>query len=874
MSRASTPPRSRPARAAMLVLGAWLVASAGRFRGDLGDLLPAPVALVLLVLGLVLLAAVAAPRWGRHPGSASGAARPFSRVSWSAWVPVAAALAFVAQPESMLAALLLAAMLVLAHRPPIARWMEGIPLTVVAVLCAVGVNAVVDRLALAGFGLPLLAQAVGTGLGWLGAEAAAGQGTAIQWTVRAANPVPASTNALGLAVQATIAVIVVTVGIARGRARSRLPLLVAAGLCAALLVRLSGVVTIGAAGDALLPFEQPSYATGPYLDWRWGLVIDLLAAACFWPAARSALATGEVRAAAEPAVAPLVPAVGCLAGVLLAFGAFADALSSDRPIRLAMDEGHSRWEPTDLRLGEHVYGQETGYNFRALADWLGARLGPVRRLYDPLDGGVLQDVDVLVLKTPTSPFTEGEVEAVVSFVEEGGGLVLIGDHTNVFGTSDVLAPIARRFGFEFQLDCLFDERQRFEHVLRPDPAQRRHPILARVPLVRFEVGCSILVHEPFRVEPVAIGRGMKSQMIDYSASNFYPAVRDSSDMAYGQFADIVAARHGSGRVIGLADSTFLSTFSICLPGRRELFDGIVDWVGRRDRIPARLRFPAGWAVLVACALWLLGAWRGLRDLALGGLAAAAVIGFGELLAKACQESSTGAPSAAEVYFLEPATERVSWPVTRMVREEPRSYNLFFQWMLRTGSFPRLIPSMDSGVQRHAPVVWIDPPALAPGELDRLEEHARGGGALVLLEVAPNPTVERIADLAGLSLSGPGEAAPFVAVATAHGPVELGGVADRWRTIEGGEPLLRGITTQGEVAGVVASVARVGDGAIVVLSCGELFSDLAYGIRYEIVPDQNRRRLYQVQFDLLHAIVGRTAGAIVDLFDAGDLHVSR
>ena len=41
-------------------------------------------------------------------------------------------------------------------------------------------------------------------------------------------------------------------------------------------------------------------------------------------------------------------------------------------------------------------------------------------------------------------------------MRHGGGLLLIGEHTNVFQTGVHLNDIAARFRFRFRYDCVFD----------------------------------------------------------------------------------------------------------------------------------------------------------------------------------------------------------------------------------------------------------------------------------------------------------------------------------------------------------------------------------------------------------------------------------
>ena len=63
--------------------------------------------------------------------------------------------------------------------------------------------------------------------------------------------------------------------------------------------------------------------------------------------------------------------------------------------------------------------------------------------------------DVLVIKIPTTRYTKDEAEAVVRFVQQGGGLLLIGDHTNYEGSATTMNDITRPMGFIFRDDLLF-----------------------------------------------------------------------------------------------------------------------------------------------------------------------------------------------------------------------------------------------------------------------------------------------------------------------------------------------------------------------------------------------------------------------------------
>ncbi len=101
----------------------------------------------------------------------------------------------------------------------------------------------------------------------------------------------------------------------------------------------------------------------------------------------------------------------------------------------------------------------------------------------------LKKCDVLILKIPTREYTDDEVEAIVRFVKNGGGLMLIGEHTDVFGSGTYLNKVAKHFGFSYRFDCLFGVDSVFkEHY---DIPLAPHPILQYMPTFDFAISCSI-----------------------------------------------------------------------------------------------------------------------------------------------------------------------------------------------------------------------------------------------------------------------------------------------------------------------------------------------------------------------------------------------
>ncbi|MHA1136672.1 MAG: hypothetical protein ACTSSE_09310 [Candidatus Thorarchaeota archaeon] len=125
------------------------------------------------------------------------------------------------------------------------------------------------------------------------------------------------------------------------------------------------------------------------------------------------------------------------------------------PKTILFDESHcgggsSLWAPGNASmfswmLGENGYSSSTNFN-------------------ESLDSGILDDYDILVIFFPFVALTAGEISAVLSFVDNGGGLLLVGaDGTNWWefrGT--FLNPISSTFGISFQSNMLYNPITTFD----------------------------------------------------------------------------------------------------------------------------------------------------------------------------------------------------------------------------------------------------------------------------------------------------------------------------------------------------------------------------------------------------------------------------
>lgn len=511
--------------------------------------------------------------------------------------------------------------------------------------------------------------------------------------------------------------------------------------------------------------------------------------------------------------------------------------------RVAVDEFHSSWEPTGRPFDTEWYGNESGYNYACIYDYC-SRFYEMSRIAEPLSPAVLRDLDVLILKVPNlSAYAPAEIDAVRQFVERGGGLLLIGEHTDVFKTGTHLNDVARRFGFRFRSDCLFGVDKFFDQLYRPPLVP--HPIVQQVSAVDFAVSCSI---DPggSRGRAAILGTGLKNLGADYHASNFYPQAVDRPEMRYGAFVQLWTTWAGAGRVAAFTDSTQFSNFCVFDPGKSELFVGMVEWLNRRSSLDGSAPLPLAAGVLLLIA----AAWAARRREA-GGIVLIASGALGWACSALTLSGIQAMPSPQAVrpmtrVVFDRTVSTAGLPKNGFVAGKEDEFGIFERWVLRLGYFTARADGNDAF--KGDLLVFLYPSqSVTPRFREQLEAYVAGGGKVLVLDSLRNTasTANSLLYPFGLKVERSRPAEGEIAFTFGALPVPVEGAC----AVSGGEAIARIDEAP------VAATVRHGQGSVTVLTFGSRFSDFNMGVTGDAIPDAELRKIYDVEFALLRAIVG-------------------
>jgi len=403
--------------------------------------------------------------------------------------------------------------------------------------------------------------------------------------------------------------------------------------------------------------------------------------------------------------------------------------------RILIDEFHSNWEWSTEEFNTSWYGEKSTYNYWSLAEYLQS-FYTVDKQKKEITKEQLSNYDILVIKTPTEAFTKSEIDLIKQFVADGGGLFLVGDHTNVFGITTNLNPLASEFGVKFRYDAKYDLNG--ELSLYEKPVVLPHPTVMHMPKFMFATGC--MLDAPLMAENAIIGYGLKSVYLDYSRPNFFPKDANNTErMEFGLFVQAAGISYGKGRVFFFTDSTVWSNFYMFIPGKPELLLGITEWLNRRNSPLALLRAIFG---VVAFGSFIssiaMARVLGKRNLILFSVVAGLIltpcmIQSFDLINRASYPVPKEHTNYIKVNF-ENQHSDIELPVYHTTQRIEKSYHTFYVSVQRLGVVPKFMDSYSGALAGCDVVAVINPVApFSSTEVKETREFLERGGKLLLID---------------------------------------------------------------------------------------------------------------------------------------------
>ncbi|HDM25189.1 MAG TPA: hypothetical protein ENG24_01145 [Thermoplasmatales archaeon] len=527
--------------------------------------------------------------------------------------------------------------------------------------------------------------------------------------------------------------------------------------------------------------------------------------------------------------------------------------------RVLIDELHSEWEDTTRAMDKEWYGQLSTYNYYNWAEWLNYYYHVDRNINHTLNASFLKNYDILIIKCPTSLFSDEEINAIVDFVRNGGGLYLIGDHTNVFGMNFYLNQISERFGIMFRYDATYELGRGKTSVYKP-PLIASHPIVQNMKEFDFLTSCTL--EAPINSENVIIGYGLLAEPGTYSTQYFFREMRSTLDTEQGLFLQVAAVRYGRGRVVAFTDSTCFSNFCMFMDGYTNFNLGVMEYLNRKNMYDfANIVFFLVGIISLALALYFNRPLSGLKKILsfviVGSLAFSIAIPSFYIANKLSYPLPAAYKDYTRICFDSKHSGYIISPSpTTVTTDTKKLYDTFFVWTQRLGYVPYLEEEKidNNSLNKADAVVIINPDkSFSEDEINALSNYVEKGGKLLVADsvLNVNSTANELLQYFGM----------WITTESKYVPAKLGSNTTNntiTNNISASVPYLniiggKNTTILDENNNTILSVSNIGNGIVAIFVDSYTFSDAVMGGAFTI-PDNNQEKIYNLEYYIFENIL--------------------
>lgn len=159
----------------------------------------------------------------------------------------------------------------------------------------------------------------------------------------------------------------------------------------------------------------------------------------------------------------------------------------------------------------------------------------------------LKGTSILVLETPEEKYSPQEIEYIIDFVKNGGGLFVLGDHTNIMDCYTTLNPILHNFGIHLNFDYSMLWEPHFVSFAGFDSKEET-------------AGATLKANRSDALIFYSLKYTTWADLGDWAAENhaYMGDVIPDNNEAYGVLPICVATNYGNGRVLAIANSDSMS----------------------------------------------------------------------------------------------------------------------------------------------------------------------------------------------------------------------------------------------------------------------------------------------------------------------------
>jgi len=320
----------------------------------------------------------------------------------------------------------------------------------------------------------------------------------------------------------------------------------------------------------------------------------------------------------------------------------------------------------------------------------------------------LKGASILILETPENEYSGQEIDSITDFVENGGGLFVLGDHTNIMDCYVTLNPILNRFGMHLNFDYSMLWEPHFSSLAGFDSMEET-------------AGATLSLNRSDASVLYALKYTTWADLGDWAAQDhaYMGNVVAEENEQYGVLPICVSALEGNGRVLAIANSDSLSGPNLLY--NYNFISRVMDYLNHQNSFLKAL-----WFRLLLAILILLGIYR-------ARLAAIKPVMLSLAVVLLLVQIQAALPVNSE------PTNMIALDIGHSNIEgygSPHQYkNVFLAiFAQHYGYNPVLVKTVPDDLQKYAAYVTMGPTSsFSTAEASRLKQYVQNGGTLVVFD---------------------------------------------------------------------------------------------------------------------------------------------
>lgn len=226
---------------------------------------------------------------------------------------------------------------------------------------------------------------------------------------------------------------------------------------------------------------------------------------------------------------------------------------------------HSVWAKEDIPYTIDDWTLKSNYSYSEFSKILSNKYKILNINSEKDLNEVLPQCDAVIIMTPTVPFNVSEKKNIKKFLSLNGKVIVIGDHTDLFGHGRVINDLIQYTGILINYDTHFESDSWYGLV------SFRNTLLGKI---RPLTASSISVKKPVYV--MVWSHNWISEAANYNAPNFFGDLTWTADDKLGDFPMAITAKVGGGHLTLWTDSTMFSNFALYQPRIIQTIDHLIN----------------------------------------------------------------------------------------------------------------------------------------------------------------------------------------------------------------------------------------------------------------------------------------------------------